>query len=53
MGNTEAGLTRCEILMDITKEVEQLNSVPDNEKQTLLWALNELLLRYRCIKARN
>jgi len=49
MVDTEAGLIRCKILKDIKYEVQQLDSVPDDEKQALLWALENLLIRYRCI----
>lgn len=48
MSNTEAGLIRCEVLKEIRSEIHQLNSLPDNEKQALLWAINNLLIRYRC-----
>ncbi len=53
MSYTEIGLVRCEILENIKIEIEQMDSMPEDEQRALIWALNRLLVRYRCVEVKN
>lgn len=43
-----AGRERCEILQEIEEELNNFDSIPQDQKNSLLWAIDYLLKLYRC-----
>lgn len=43
-----AGDERCNLLEDIETEIQNFESIPSDQRQILLWAIDYLLKYYRC-----
>ncbi len=46
--NTWPGNVRCEILLEMEKDIRELGSLEQKEKDMLLWSLNRFIHIYRC-----
>jgi len=43
-----AGDERCTLLTEIEEEISELESLPEDQKDSILWAIDYILKRYRC-----